>query len=180
MRESLQQCPIVLGGISSTPMIQATALQALHTATEAYLVTLMEDSNLLALHAKRVTLLPKDIQLCRRIRGEVHSGAFDKGQAAWSAAEKEKRKQVEEKQAEKVTQLEEAYRVWKLQYDEARRERRNWRQRMEVQEGEAAAEEERVVQRRREEGIASMMGVEKERPQGDAGTPRTPEGPMPL
>ncbi|KAJ9591003.1 hypothetical protein L9F63_027789, partial [Diploptera punctata] len=39
-------------------------------ASEAYLVGLFEDTNLCAIHAKRVTIMPKDIQLARRIRGE--------------------------------------------------------------------------------------------------------------
>ena len=44
---------------------------ALQEASEAYLVGLFEDTNLCAIHAKRVTImLPKDIQLARRIRGE--------------------------------------------------------------------------------------------------------------
>ena len=37
---------------------------------QAYLVGLFEDTNLCAIHAKRVTIMPKDIQLARRIRGE--------------------------------------------------------------------------------------------------------------
>jgi histone H3-like centromeric protein A len=48
---------------------QAEALMALQEASEAYLVHLFEDSNLCAIHAKRVTIMPKDIQLARRIRG---------------------------------------------------------------------------------------------------------------
>ena len=39
-------------------------------ASEAYLVGLFEDTNLCAIHAKRVTIMPKDVQLARRIRGE--------------------------------------------------------------------------------------------------------------
>uniref|UniRef100_M8BIR0 Core Histone H2A/H2B/H3 domain-containing protein n=1 Tax=Aegilops tauschii TaxID=37682 RepID=M8BIR0_AEGTA len=39
-------------------------------AAGAYLVGLFEDTNLCAIHAKRVTIMPKDIQLARRIRGE--------------------------------------------------------------------------------------------------------------
>ena len=39
-------------------------------AAEAYLVGLFEDTNLCAIHAKRVTIMPKDIQLARHIRGE--------------------------------------------------------------------------------------------------------------
>lgn len=49
---------------------QASALAAMQEAAEAYLVGLFEDTNLCAIHAKRVTIMPKDIQLSRRIRGE--------------------------------------------------------------------------------------------------------------
>ncbi|CAK5275527.1 unnamed protein product [Mycena citricolor] len=48
---------------------QSSALMALQEATEAYLVHLFEDANLCAIHAKRVTLMQRDIQLARRIRG---------------------------------------------------------------------------------------------------------------
>ena len=49
---------------------QASAILALQEATESYLVGLFEDTNLCAIHAKRVTIMPKDIQIARRIRGE--------------------------------------------------------------------------------------------------------------
>ena len=49
---------------------QSTAVLALQEASEAYLISLFEDSNLCAIHAKRVTIMPKDIHLARRIRGE--------------------------------------------------------------------------------------------------------------
>lgn len=49
---------------------QSTAVLALQEATEAYLVGLFEDTNLCAIHAKRVTIMPKDMHLARRIRGE--------------------------------------------------------------------------------------------------------------
>ncbi|GIL66218.1 hypothetical protein Vafri_19819, partial [Volvox africanus] len=49
---------------------QSQAVLALQEAAEAYLVGLFEDTNLCAIHAKRVTIMPKDIQLARRIRGE--------------------------------------------------------------------------------------------------------------
>ena len=39
------------------------AAGALQEAVEAYLVGLFEDTNLCAIHAKRVTIMPKDIQL---------------------------------------------------------------------------------------------------------------------
>ncbi len=49
---------------------QASAIAAMQEAAEAYLVGLFEDTNLCAIHAKRVTIFPKDVQLARRIRGE--------------------------------------------------------------------------------------------------------------
>eukprot|EP00842_Homolaphlyctis_polyrhiza_P000317 jgi/Hompol1/1286/HPOL_001120-RA len=49
---------------------QSSAIGALQEASEAYLVGLFEDTNLAAIHAKRVTIQPKDIQLARRLRGE--------------------------------------------------------------------------------------------------------------
>jgi histone H3 len=50
--------------------MQSTAVFALQEALEAYLVHLFEDSNECAIHAKGVTIMPKDIQLAQRIRGE--------------------------------------------------------------------------------------------------------------
>ena len=49
---------------------QSPALLALQEAAEAYLVGLFEDANLCAIHAKRVTLMVKDLQLAKRIRGD--------------------------------------------------------------------------------------------------------------
>ncbi|KAL6643044.1 hypothetical protein ACP70R_021225 [Stipagrostis hirtigluma subsp. patula] len=49
---------------------QSHAVLALQEAAEAYLVALFEDTNLCAIHAKRVTIMSKDVQLARRIRGE--------------------------------------------------------------------------------------------------------------
>ena len=49
---------------------QSSALLALQEAAEAYLVGLFEDTNLCAIHAKRVTITPKDMKLARRILGE--------------------------------------------------------------------------------------------------------------
>ncbi|KAL9939135.1 hypothetical protein V8E36_001948 [Tilletia maclaganii] len=50
--------------------IQSSALAALQEASEAYLVSLFHDTNLAAIHAKRVTITPKDLALARRLRGE--------------------------------------------------------------------------------------------------------------
>ena len=59
---------------------QSTALLALQEAAESYLIGLFEDTLLCAVHAKRVTIMPKDIQLARRLRGErtvsVHLNNF--------------------------------------------------------------------------------------------------------
>ncbi|KAL7289869.1 hypothetical protein TKK_0016265 [Trichogramma kaykai] len=49
---------------------QSSAVMALQECAEAYLVGLFEDTNLCAIHAKRVTIMPKDVQLAIRIRGE--------------------------------------------------------------------------------------------------------------
>jgi len=48
---------------------QSAALECLQEAAEAFLVGLMEDTNLCAIHAKRVTIMVKDMLLARRIRG---------------------------------------------------------------------------------------------------------------
>ncbi|XP_023579499.1 histone H3.3-like [Octodon degus] len=48
----------------------SAAIGVLREASEAYLVGLFEDTNLCAIHAKRVTIMPKDIQLARYVRGE--------------------------------------------------------------------------------------------------------------
>ncbi|KAB5527190.1 hypothetical protein DKX38_021037 [Salix brachista] len=58
------------GGKAPHLRFQSSAVAALQEAAEAYLVGLFEDTNLCAIHAKRVTIMPKDIQLARRIRGE--------------------------------------------------------------------------------------------------------------
>ena len=58
-------------GVEDKPMrVQSTAVLALQEAAEAYLIGLFEDTNLCAIHAKRVTIMKKDMQLARRIRGE--------------------------------------------------------------------------------------------------------------
>ena len=51
---------------------QSAAILCIQEAAEAYLVRLFEDSNICAIHAKRVTIMPKNIQLARRIRGETN------------------------------------------------------------------------------------------------------------
>lgn len=48
---------------------QTQAIQALQESCEAFMVHLFEDTNLCAIHAKRVTIMQKDVQLARRIRG---------------------------------------------------------------------------------------------------------------
>lgn len=49
---------------------QTASLSALHEASEAYLVGLFEDTNICAVHAKRVTIMPKDMHMARRLRGD--------------------------------------------------------------------------------------------------------------
>ena len=62
---------------------QSTAVLALQEVAEAYLVGIFEDTNLCAIHAKRVTIMPKDIQLARRIRGEQCKKRETKGVNVW-------------------------------------------------------------------------------------------------
>jgi len=52
------------------PLFSPSAVLALQEAAEAYLASLMEDSILCAIHTKRLTIMPKDVQLARRLRGE--------------------------------------------------------------------------------------------------------------
>ena len=49
---------------------QSTAIAALREAAENFIVRLFEDVNLLVVHAKRVTVMPRDIRLALRIRGD--------------------------------------------------------------------------------------------------------------
>ena len=58
-------------GFKADLRFQASALEAMQEAAEAYLVGLFEDANLCAIHAKRVTIMISDITLARRIRGET-------------------------------------------------------------------------------------------------------------
>ena len=64
---------------------QSSAVMALQQASEAYLVALFQDTNLCAIHAKRVTIMPKDIQLARKIRGQrayMHAATHFAGYAS--------------------------------------------------------------------------------------------------
>ena len=58
------------GGVKKPHRYRPGTVALRQEAAEAYLVSLFEDTNLCAIHAKRVTIQPKDIQLARRIRGE--------------------------------------------------------------------------------------------------------------
>ncbi|MFM7088406.1 MAG: hypothetical protein ACKOW9_02660 [Candidatus Paceibacterota bacterium] len=60
--------------IKSDMRFQASAILALQEAAESYLVGLMEETQMCAIHAKRVTILPRDMQLARRIRGKLDAG----------------------------------------------------------------------------------------------------------
>ncbi|KAJ7833967.1 histone H3, partial [Mycena olivaceomarginata] len=60
----------IAGDFKTDMRFQSTALAALQEAAEEYLISLFEDTNLAAIHAKRVTIQPKDMTLARRISGE--------------------------------------------------------------------------------------------------------------
>ena len=56
---------------------QRNAIGALQEAAEIFLISLLEDTNLCAIHAKRVTIFPKDMQLARKLRNDkVMGGDF--------------------------------------------------------------------------------------------------------
>jgi histone H3 len=61
---------------SSTAKWQSQAILALQEAAEYYLIHLFEDANLCAIHAKRKTIMVKDIQLARRIRRDDENCAM--------------------------------------------------------------------------------------------------------
>ena len=63
-------CPDGPGTPSIHVRFQSTAIAALQEAAENFIVGLFEDVNLLAVHAKRVTVMPRDIRLALRIRGD--------------------------------------------------------------------------------------------------------------
>ena len=70
VREIACDSEVIKSPLCGKVRFQSAAIMALQEAAEAYLVGLFEDTNLCAIHAKRVTIMPKDIQLARRIRGK--------------------------------------------------------------------------------------------------------------
>ena len=70
VREIACDTDVIPSPLCGKVRFQSAAIMALQEASEAYLVGLFEDSNLCAIHAKQVTIMPKDIQLARRIHGE--------------------------------------------------------------------------------------------------------------
>ena len=70
VREIASDSEVIKSPLCGKVRFQSAAVMALQEAAEAYLVGLFEDTNLCAIHARRVTIMPKDIQLARRIRGE--------------------------------------------------------------------------------------------------------------
>ena len=72
IRKLLFACLVreIAQGCKTNLRFQKEAIAALQEASEAYLVGLFKDTNLCAIHAKCVAIMPKDIQLARRIRGK--------------------------------------------------------------------------------------------------------------
>ena len=63
-------CPDGTGTPSIQVRFQSPTIAALQEAAKNFIVGLFEDVNLLAAHAKRVTVMPRDIRLALRIRGD--------------------------------------------------------------------------------------------------------------
>ena len=73
IREILQEYQVCLQGPGTPSMqvrFQSTAIAALQEVAENFIVDLFEDVNLLAVHAKRVTLMPRDVRLALGIKGD--------------------------------------------------------------------------------------------------------------
>ena len=68
----------ICGGIDNDLRFQAQALIALQEAAEAYVVGVMEDAGLCAVHAKRQTVMKSDMVLARRIRGDDNNDRIDR------------------------------------------------------------------------------------------------------
>merc|ERR1719313_3131369 len=60
----------VAGDFKSDLRFQSKGIEALQESTEALMVGTFEDTNLCALHGKRVTIMPRDLRLARQLRGE--------------------------------------------------------------------------------------------------------------
>ena len=70
VREIASDSEVIKSPLCGKVRFQSAAIMALQEAAEAYLIGLFEDTNLCAIHTKRVTIMPKDIQLARRIHGK--------------------------------------------------------------------------------------------------------------
>ncbi|GMR32514.1 hypothetical protein PMAYCL1PPCAC_02709, partial [Pristionchus mayeri] len=70
VRQIMQQIIFQYNKTEDPLRIQSMAVDALQEAAEAYLVCLFDDANMAAIHARRVTIMPKDLDLVRRIRRE--------------------------------------------------------------------------------------------------------------
>lgn len=56
--------------VKETLRMQSTAVDCLQEAAEAYITSVLADGNLCAIHAKRVTVFPRDLHLALKLRGE--------------------------------------------------------------------------------------------------------------
>ena len=76
-------CPVGPGTPSIQVRFQSTAIAALQEAAENFIVSLFEDVNLLPVHPKRVTVMPRDIRLALRIREDHYHWRITPEDAAW-------------------------------------------------------------------------------------------------
>ena len=86
IRETSQEyrvCPDGPGTPSLQVHFQSTAIAALQEAAENFILGLFEDVNLLVVHAKRVIIMPRDIRLALRIRGDHYHWRITPEDAAW-------------------------------------------------------------------------------------------------
>ena len=84
-------CPQGPGTPSMQVRLQSTVIAALQEAAENFIMGPFEDVNLLAVHAKRVTIMPRDIRLALRIRGDHYHWRITPEDAAWYECQNRKK-----------------------------------------------------------------------------------------
>ena len=98
---------------------QSAALKALQEDSEAYVVGLLEDSQLCTFHAKRVTLMPKDMQLAWRLRRDV---VTDDAVELFKQVMAQRRIQAEREARQREKEMEKLREEWEARLEQARKE----------------------------------------------------------
>ena len=98
---------------------QSAAIKALQEGSEAYLIILLEDSQLCTFHAKHVTLMPKDMQLARRLRRDM---VTDDAVESFTQVTAQRRIQVEREARQREKEMERLREEKEARLEQARKE----------------------------------------------------------